>query len=279
MSYLSRITHAFDHAPLIPVNECSKFVIMSDCHRGIGNANDNFLKNETLFQSALQTYYKMGYSYIELGDGDELWENRRIEPIQKIHDNVFCILKQFRDTGRLYMLYGNHDYIKSYGTCCREFTYYGGLILEDCLTKKRIYLTHGHQADVWNSTLWKLSRFLVRYVWKPLELFGIPDPTSAAKNYQLREKTEFRLLQWADKNNRILVCGHTHRATAGPSSYFNSGCCIYPGNITALELSGRQLTLVKWTLGTREDRSLYVARELLSEPVAVFAQTDTDTPS
>ena len=80
MSYLSRITHAFDHAPLIPVNECSKFVIMSDCHRGIGNANDNFLKNETLFQSALQTYYKMGYSYIA-----RRWRRALGKPAHRTH--------------------------------------------------------------------------------------------------------------------------------------------------------------------------------------------------
>lgn len=269
MNYLNRISHAFDYAPLIPITENSKFVIMSDCHRGIGNANDNFLKNEHLFLAALQTYYKLGYTYIELGDGDELWENRHIASIQKIHDNVFCLLKQFREANRLFMIYGNHDYIKSYGKCCHEFTYYAGIILEDCRSKKQLYLTHGHQADIWNSSFWKLSRFLVRYLWRPLELFGIPDPTSAAKNYQLRKKTELRLLSWADLTHHTLICGHTHRAAIGTpaSPYFNSGCCIYPGSITALELCNHQLTLVKWTLSIKDDRTLYVSREALSDPV------------
>lgn len=269
MSYQKRIRKAFDNAPLLPVHEHTRIVIMSDCHRGTGTGNDNFLKNEVLFYSALQTYYQSGYTYIELGDGDELWENRRLESIQKIHDNVFCLLKRFRDSNRLVMLYGNHDLVKSSGTCCKEFTYHEGLLLEDCRSKNYLYLTHGHQADIWNSRFWKLSRFLVRYVWKPLELFGVPDPTSAAKNYHLREKSELRLCHWASVNHAPLICGHTHRATTGSkaSPYFNSGCCIYPGSITALELCNRQLSLVKWTLSTREDRTLYVARELLSDPI------------
>lgn len=271
MGYLSRIDHAFDHAPLLPLSDCTKIVIMSDCHRGTGTGNDNFLKNETLFYSALHTYYHSGFTYIELGDGDELWENRNIESIQKIHENVFCLLKQFRDTKRLFMLYGNHDLVKSKENCCKEFSYYSGLILEDCATRRRLYLTHGHQADFFNSTLWKVSRFLVRYVWKPLELFGVRDPTSAARNYHLRSKTELRLNHWASLNRSLLICGHTHRAMTGSKEepYFNSGCCIYPNSITALELVHRQLILVKWTLAPRPDRSLYVAREELSEGISL----------
>ena len=112
MGYLERISRAFEKAPCLPLTPSSRIVLMSDCHRGTGNANDNYLKNETLFLSALRTYYKNGYTYIELGDGDELWENRRIEQIQRIHDNTFCLLDKFYNSKRLYLLYGNHDQVK-----------------------------------------------------------------------------------------------------------------------------------------------------------------------
>ena len=53
-------------------------------------------------------------------------------------------------------------------------------------------MTHGHQASLMNSTLWQVNRFLVRYVWKPLEQIGVLDPTSAAKNYSAKQRTERR---------------------------------------------------------------------------------------
>lgn len=270
MGYLKRIDNAFNQAPTLHLTPSSKLVFISDCHRGVGNSNDNFLKNELIFLSALQTYYRQGYTYIELGDGDELWENRSLKTIQQVYNPIFCMLRQFLCDGRLYLLYGNHDHEKSQYKNC-DFTYYSGIILKDCQTGRNIYLTHGHQADFLNSSLWKVARFLVRYVWRPLELLGIPDPTSAATNYTLKEKTEKRLNQWAKNNDTILITGHTHRAMTGNRNnpYFNSGCCVYPGSITALELASRHFTLVNWTLGIGEDRSLHVTRELLAPPVGL----------
>lgn len=271
MGYLKRISHAFEQVPHLPLTPYSRMVIMSDCHRGAGNSNDNFLKNSTLFTTALQTYYKNGYTYIELGDGDELWENRSIDPIHYMHEQVFCILKQYKKSDRLYMIYGNHDLIKSQPSYTDGFDYYSGLILEDNVTGQTLYLTHGHQADFFNSVLWKFTRLLVRYIWKPLEQIGVLDPTSAAANYRRKDRTEQRLADWAVKNQRPLICGHTHRATTGnhKSPYFNSGCCIYPDSITALELEKRCLTLVKWTLAAREDRTLYVARKPMSPEISI----------
>lgn len=271
MGYLERISRAFEQAPHLCVTPSSRIVIMSDCHRGVGNANDNFLKNEILFTTALKTYYQNNYIYIELGDGDELWENRNIHAIRYIHEHVFCILEQYKKAGRLYLIYGNHDIVKSRMSDTDGFDYYSGLLLEDSITKKELYLTHGHQADFFNSVLWRFTRFLVRYVWKPLEQIGVLDPTSAAANYRTRDKTEQRLLNWAVQNQHPLICGHTHRATTGShtSPYFNSGCCIYPGSITALELERRCLTLVKWTLSTHDNRTLYVAREPMSPEIPI----------
>ena len=81
MSAASRISHAFQNAPVLSLSENSRYVLFSDCHRGIGTANDNFLKNQHLYFAALQYYLKHGYTYIELGDGDELWENRSLTQI------------------------------------------------------------------------------------------------------------------------------------------------------------------------------------------------------
>lgn len=290
MSCNSRLDHAFQDAPCLTLTEASKIILFSDCHRGTGTSNDNFLKNQNPYFAALQHYYKQDFTYIELGDGDELWENRYLDQIVDLHSNVFWLLSKFYREKRLYLLYGNHDMVKrspiyternltTYHCSNRQecsllfpgIRIHEGLILKDQKQRKDLYLTHGHQADVMNSTFWKFTRFLVRYLWKPAERFGMLDPTSAAKNNTQKKKTEERLTKWACENQRILVTGHTHRPMIGSpeSPYFNTGSCVHPRCITCIEIQNRCLTLVKWTTATREDMTLYVAREELTDPVCI----------
>lgn len=286
MSWYKRISRAFENAPTIPLDTASRFALFSDCHRGTGNHNDNFLKNQNLYFAALDYYYKKDFSYIELGDGDELWENRSFSRIIDVHSNVFWLLSKYEKRGRLFMLYGNHDISKHKISYCRKhcstyhvsgqlatvplFTktcYMEGLILKGMEGIKDFYLTHGHQADFFNSTLSPLSGFLVRYLWKPLEAMGISDPTSAARNYTKKKKIEKRLTEWALREQKTLITGHTHRPMMNgqDSPFFNTGSCVHPRCITCIEIQNSYVTLVKWTLRTREDQTLYVAREILSQ--------------
>ncbi len=310
MSYYSRLNKSFEGALRLPLTDRSKYVLISDCHRGTGTSYDNFLKNQNLYFAALQHYYQYGYTYIELGDGDELWENRSMEQIIQTHSNVFWLLSLFRQEGRLYMLYGNHDMIKknnrytqktcsTYHCSCEEIsfwekqplfpnmTFHSGIILEnvpsppinneahlcpsgdDMCGPHDVYLTHGHQSDLFNSTLWRFTRFLVRYFWRPLERFGVLDPTSAAKNYTRKRRAEQRLQHWATKEKHILITGHTHRPslTEEDKYYYNSGSCVHPRCITCLEIEYKRIRLVKWTLATRPDMTLYVSRDVLAGPV------------
>ncbi len=297
MSAFSRLDRAFQNAPALPLSNRSRYVLMSDCHRGMGTSSDNFLKNQHLYFAALEHYYRQGFTYIELGDGDELWENRSMKNIIDVHSNVFWLFKQLYQENRLYLLYGNHDIVKrkkgypakSCGTffCTQSqqmqplfpsLTFYEGIILTtDLLPNSRshvtLYLTHGHQASLLNSTLWPLSRFLVRYIWRPLENLGILDPTSAAKNYRVKNKCETRLDQWAQENHRILITGHTHRPIlpTEPANYYNTGSCVHPRCITCIEIERGLMTLVKWSMNARPDSTLYVAREVISGPIAIHS--------
>lgn len=274
-----RLDKSFQDAPVLGLYPHSKLVLISDCHRGVGNANDNFLKNQNLYFAALRHYYAKGFIYVELGDGDELWENRSLSAIQEIHSNVFWMLSLFQREKRLYLLYGNHDYVMKNN---QEFPHYGGLVLKLCgffppaaglsagpSRCLELYLTHGHQAELLNSTFWKLSRFLVRYLWKPLEQVGVLDPTSAAKNYRRCKKNEKRLSRWAARHHCCLITGHTHRPMLGSreNHYFNTGSCVHPRCITCLEIENGGISLVKWNMETKGDRSLYVARTLLAGPL------------
>lgn len=294
MSCESRMKDTFVHALTLPLNQRSKYVLFSDCHRGTGKHNDNFLKNEFLYLAALKYYDQRCFTYLELGDGDELWENRSMEKIKEMHAHSFDMLSRLYCSHRLYAIYGNHDMVKKSEAfekkycqsfysdqffcqqkLCPDIRFYPGIILKDALCQKDIYLTHGHQANIMNSTFWKINRFLVRYLWRPLELVGVPDPTSAAKNNTRKEKTEKRLLKWAQDHHVILITGHTHRPMAGTkqSPFFNTGSCIHPAGITGIEIENRCITLVKWSLGTKNDQSVYVKREILGETVCIDEYT------
>lgn len=289
MSASKRLSRVFSNSKIIPFDENSRIVIMSDCHRGNGSWGDNFSNNQNLFFAALYHYYENGYTYIELGDGDELWENRTIDDIISAHSDAFWLMSLFYQDNRFYMLYGNHDIIKKdhhyIKTKCNSYycenvnsnipLFPGiditeGIILKYRSTNDLIFLTHGHQGDVLNDTLWRLSRFLVRYLWRPLELIGIKDPTSAAKNNQKKNMIERNLSNWANTHKIILICGHTHRPVfpkVGEAPYFNDGSCVHPRCITALEIRNGTISLVKWATMTRPDRTLFVGREVLESPI------------
>lgn len=290
MSYYSRLSDAFTDAPSLPLTDHSLFVLVSDCHRGNGTTNDNFMKNQNIYYAAMNFYLAEGYTYIELGDGDELWENRRMRQITEIHSEAFCLLNKFYQRGRLYMLYGNHDIVKKkkqflkrkcppdrysqqpdFLPLITNLDFYSGIILSDPEAAKNVYLTHGHQVDLLNSVFWPVSRFLVRYVWRVLESIGFADPTSAAKNNTHKKKAERRLTNWAVANDSILVTGHTHRPMLGTpeSPYFNTGSCVHPRCITCIEVENRCFKLVKWVVDTRADRTLYVSRQVIAGPVCV----------
>jgi hypothetical protein len=172
---------------------------------------DDFANNRNIYFRALKHYYNAGFEYCELGDGDELWKNLSFESILFAHKNVYMLMKQFHDEKRLHMIWGNHHmvyrdakYVKKHlatffdpktgenkDLFC-DIKHREGIFLQHSETKQDLFLTQGHQADWWNFPYWKWSRFLVRILWKPLNVTGIADPTSPAKNYTELIKIERR---------------------------------------------------------------------------------------
>lgn len=291
MSAEKRLSRVFKNSKVVTFDDNSRIVIMSDCHRGNGSWGDNILNNQNLYFAALNHYYQNGYTYIELGDGDELWENRRIQDIMYAHSDAFWLMSLFYKDNRLHMLYGNHDIIKrdskyvqskcqsiycdsqnSNQPLFPDINITEGLVLRFRNSGHQIFLTHGHQADPMNDTFWRVSRFLVRYLWRPLELTGVKDPTSAAKNYEKSNSVEKKLVEWCIKNNQLMICGHTHRPVfpkVGEALYFNDGSCVHPRCITAIEIKYGTIALVKWATMTKSDRTLYVGRQVLEGPITL----------
>ena len=285
ISYNKRIDRAYLASPKFTFDDRSKIVIMSDCHRGGGSLADDFAKNKTVCYAALQFYNDAGYVYIEAGDGDELWKNKTFAEISTMHADVFSLLTQFYKSKRLHMLYGNHDVVKKLKPGLLD-TYYRpprkrkielfpgltvleGVILKYEPTGREILIVHGHQADFFNDRLWRLARFLVRHVWRPLELVGFSDPKSAAKNNKVKENVERRLKSWAEENGILLIAGHTHRAVfpePNEGLYFNDGSCVHPWRITAIELYKGSISLVEWRQKIREDGSVYIGKDVVAGP-------------
>lgn len=283
-----RLAEVYKSSQVLPYDNRSKIVLMSDCHRGQGNAGDNFLPNQNLFFGALEYYNKRGFTYIELGDGDELWENRSMKPIVEVHSDAFWMMKQFYEDGRFHMIFGNHDAVKGKPKYWEKHctSYYcehakhqislfpelmvrEGIVLEHEKNGNQILLIHGHQGELLNDRLWLLARFLVRYVWRSLELVGVLDPTRAGRSHKTKDRIERRLDHDAKKHNRLLIAGHTHRpffSEPGQGYYFNDGSCVHPRCITCIEIVKDQISLVKWSISTGEDMALYVTRKVLEGP-------------
>ena len=292
MSSQDRLSKAYKEAKRIGFDNTSKFILFSDIHRGDSSFADDFANNRNIYYHALQHYFKEGYTYIELGDGDELWENIFFKDIFEVNKNVYLLMQKFFVENRLHLIFGNHDFVyknpnnvkkllSEYfepreGTKLPLFpniTFSEGIILEYINNKNQeIFLTHGHQADFMNYVGWKFNRFLVRVLWKPLQVWGIKDPTSPAKNYIELIKVERRIKKWiANNGNKITITGHTHRPRFPNTSeeilnYFNSGSCVHPRSITGIEIAVGTISLIKWFIDTKEDGTLQIVKEVLEGP-------------
>jgi UDP-2,3-diacylglucosamine pyrophosphatase LpxH len=290
-----QIQKAYSNALRLGFNNNSKLVFLSDVHRGIDDNADNFSQNQHIYFNALQKYYDNGYTLFELGDGDELWKNKRISDIKEVYVNIFWMLGKFYAHNRYYMIYGNHDMEKRKQAWAaqnlqtfyddrlnRDFPLFPditpreAIVLQNEDTGREIFLLHGHQADLLNCELWRFARFLVRYLWRPLESLGIKDPTSSSKNKQKKEAVEKELMDFV-QNKMIMIAGHTHRANfpdvCGSNDkqplYFNDGSCVHPRCITAIEIVEGRISLVKWQVGTKPDGAMYICKKLLEGPCPI----------
>lgn len=289
-----RLDNAYKNAKVVEFDDDSKFILFSDCHRGDNSFADDFANNRNIYFHALKHYYDNDFQYFEIGDGDELWENLSFESILNAHKNVYMLMKAFHKEHRLHMIWGNHDmvyrnpaYVKKHLSTYfdpktgkdeelfKDIKYHEGIILKHCATEQQVFLTHGHQADWWNYSFWKWSRFLVRILWKPLNVMGIADPTTPAKNYTELIKVERRTKTWiAENNNLITVVGHTHRPRfpkPGDIAFFNDGSCVHPRSITGIEIENGAVSLIKWSIATKDDGTLQIVKELLEGPINLQA--------
>jgi UDP-2,3-diacylglucosamine pyrophosphatase LpxH len=288
MNTKKKLMKLYISSKVIEFDESSKFILFSDCHRGDNSWADDFAPNQHIFFHAMNHYYDQGFTYIEIGDGDELWEQKRFSEIRNAHSHIYWLLKKFHQKKRLILIFGNHNMqwkdqkkVKKrlyryfderknrFKTLFNGISVYEGLILQDTRSMKKIFLFHGHQGDLWCDTLWRLSRFLVRHLWKHLQLLGVKDPTSPAKNYKKLLKVERKIIEWVKSSGEIAICGHTHRPKfplKKKPQYFNTGSCVHPRCITGIEIQARKILLIKWSMKVNRKGMLYIGRDVLEGP-------------
>lgn len=289
MSTFVRLTQVYNNSKEIVFDNTSKFILFSDCHRGDNSFADDFSKNRAIYLTALDYYYNGGFTYIEAGDGDELWENSRFSRVRKANFEVFSLIKKFYNDNRFYMLSGNHDMIKK----CPAFfkcVYCGdkgsasnqseplfdnlkiheGLILRYKETGSKIFIVHGHQGDLFNDYLWTFSCFLTRYIWRKLESLGVKNLISPAKYNPGKGVVERKIIHWIKFNKKAVIAGHTHRPMF-PNSYklpyFNAGSCVSATGITGIEISNGEIILVRWYKNAMN--SAHINKKVIGGPAKI----------
>jgi len=273
-------------------DDTSKIVFISDVHRGDGGYSDSLRQNRNIYKAAINYYLRNDYTLIELGDGDELWKNKNLSDIAYNYKDIFKILTKFNEKNKLYLVFGNYDMIKSdKGFILKQeriFKHIGkrfgrdmlnlyknvdfkeGVVLKYLPSEKNILAFHGHQVDYMNCNLWKLSRFLVRYIWRPMErIAGFKEPISPSNNYDKGTKIDIILEKIAKKERKIIICGHTHNdifPKVSEGLYFNDGCCVFPSSVTTIEIKKGLISLVKWKIEVDSNNTLFVKKNIIGGP-------------
>ncbi|MGD2176562.1 MAG: metallophosphoesterase family protein [Anaerolineae bacterium] len=246
-----RLSQAFGAAKTVIFDDSSRLVFFSDLHRGDNSRSDAFAQNEDLFLQALAHYYREGFTYIEVGDGDELWQNRRFSAVKRAHRRTFDLLHTFAGENRLHLIFGNHD-IQGFQHRRMQkdgLTAHEGLILRHAQTHQRIFVVHGHQVDFKSDGIYRISRFMTRHIWRHLQNLGFSDVTTTMGESSNRGTLRERVSEWTNVHKQMVICGHTHMpkfAADGATPYFNAGSGVFKGYITGLEIQNGEIALIKW---------------------------------
>jgi predicted phosphodiesterase len=260
----------------IAINSTDKFIIFSDQHKGNGDNADDFCHSESNYIAALEYYNAQRFSFINLGDSEEVWKYKVEEVIQR-NAKSFTTEAMFHP-GHYYKAFGNHDiiwknkwdterYLKQYFAL--PLPVYEGIILKTTIHNEplTIFCTHGHQGDKMSDNN-AFSTWIVAHIWAPIQRYLRINVNTPSKDDTLRNKHNKLMHEWSShRKNLLLITGHTHQPVfasgkysshpsnnmAGGSkinlkpSYFNTGCCCFnDGDITGIEIENGNIQLIKW---------------------------------
>lgn len=255
------------------------FIIFSDQHKGTRSFDDDFLNNEVNYLAALKYYREQKFSFINLGDAEELWECETGKVIAA-YENTLRAEAIFQEGDKYYRTFGNHDLLWKNSLDIllhlknifkMPLPVYEGIVLRmqiDSSIPIDIFLTHGHQGDKMSDNN-ALSTWIVAHLWAPIQRFLQININTPANDFALRNKHNRLMHEWCSENkNLLLVTGHTHKPVFASGkyaenathkidtsesahqllpTYFNTGCCCFnDGDITGIEIANGYFRLIKW---------------------------------
>jgi hypothetical protein len=202
----------------------AKYVIFSDHHKGNRDGADDFRLCEPAYNAALAYYYRLGYTLIVMGDVEELWEEWP-ETVLKAYPHTLELERNFHQDRRYLRFWGNHDDAWSHADLVEKMLMptlggtplkvYETLLLHVRDGKEelgRLFLLHGHQGTLDSDRIAPLSRFLVRYFWRPFQRIFKLSVNTPAQDFELRYEHDSALYFWSEsQENVVLIAGHTHR--------------------------------------------------------------------
>ena len=201
-----------------------RFVIFSDHHKGNRDGADDFQICERAYNAALAYYDRLKYTLIVMGDVEEIWEECP-QTVLKSYHHTLELEGKFHQDGRYLRFWGNHDDAWSHTDLVESLlapALGGGplqvresLVLhvrdgEDELG--RLFLVHGHQGTLDSDRIAPLSKFAVRYIWRPIQRFIKFSLNTPAKDFELRHAHDTAMYLWSESRQKVvLIAGHTHR--------------------------------------------------------------------
>lgn len=202
----------------------ARFIIFSDHHKGNRNGADDFRVCERAYNAALAYYFRLGYTLIVLGDVEELWEEQP-KTVLKAYAYTLALEGKFHQAGRYLRFWGNHDDDWSHPDLVNQLLVpaIGGgplNVRETLILHVRdqeaelgiLFLTHGHQGTLESDRIASISRFFVRFVWRPIQRIFKFSLNTPAKAYQLRHAHDSAMYAWSEAQEKmVLIAGHTHR--------------------------------------------------------------------
>ena len=210
-----------------------RIVIFSDQHRGARNGADDFRRCERAYNAALAYYYHMGYTLIVLGDAEELWEERPGSVI-RTYRHTLELEARFHQAGRYLRVWGNHDDDWRFPDKVTRYLapIFGeqplpvpeGYLFDMRHNGKRLgelLLVHGHQGSATSDRFAGLSKFFVRYLWRPFQRLTNYSVNTPATDWSLRAARDRGMQQWAASQSAptVVICGHTHRPVFASQSH------------------------------------------------------------
>lgn len=200
-----------------------RYIIFSDQHRGARNRADDFRHAERAYNAAMAYYYRQGHTLVILGDAEELWEEHP-STVVKTYEHSLELEAKFYQDGRYLRFWGNHDDNWQYSGQVhkylgkifdKELKVYEALrimVMDDEEELGAFFLAHGHQGTTESDKYAGISRFFVRYFWRPIQRLIGKSLNTPAKDWFLREKHNIAMYSWAERQSKLaLIAGHTHR--------------------------------------------------------------------